>query len=456
MKRFLKFTSYALMMAFFTVALSGCTKKTTTTDARATKVIVWSFEDPDAWKPIKKTFESENKGYTLEYIQQNLDSSYENKVLNSQLSGTGPDVWAMPNDWVYRHKDKLIPAPAAITKLVNMDETFVQSVKESVQIDGNIYSLSPSSEPLMVYYNPTLIMNAIRDMRPSFQDEASYDRVKAMFDPLPNTWTNFAENMKYLTKRTGDRIDVAGAAIGSDNVSYPQDILYLLMLQNQTKILSDDLKLATLSLPTSTPVGSQEVPGKRALEFYASFTNPSSPNYTWNDSMGNDVEAFVNGKVAMIFNYSRLENVLAQKYPTFKDYSRTFIPQVNTDTDKIVDYARFNTFGISNTAPDSSVAWNLVYNLSVKYSTDITSSSRLFSAYKATSYDLGIANRRGNNPEKLSLATAMSFQKGRYPGEFDANMRNAIRAVNKGTLTAQAALDQAADNITQLLRKETW
>ncbi|MFA6963207.1 MAG: extracellular solute-binding protein [Patescibacteria group bacterium] len=456
MKRFLKFASYAVMMAFFTVALSGCTKKTSTTDARATKVIVWSFEDPDVWKPIVKDFESTNKGYTMEYVQQTLDAAYENKVLNSQLSGTGPDVWSMPNDWVYRHKDKLVPAPTAITSKVNMDEGYVQSIKQSVQIDNNIYALSASAEPMIVYYNPSLIRQALSDLEKSTVSGVTYERISKMFDPVPNTWTNFAEAMPYLTKRDGDNISIAGAAIGSDNVSYPQDILYLLMLQNETKILSDDLKLAMFSLPSSTPVGTEEVPGKRALEFYTSFANPKGANYTWNESMGNDVEAFVNGKVAILFGYDRLLNVFAQKYPTFKDYATTYVPQVNTEPDKIIDYARFNAFGVSAITPNSAIAWNVVHGLATTYSSNITSASRLYGSYKYDSYEIGIENRTGNNPEKLELATAKAFQKGRYPGDFDANMRNAIRAVNKGTLTAQAALNQAADNITVLLRKETW
>jgi len=456
MKRFFKFASYAVMMALFTVALSGCTKKTSTTDPRVNKVIVWSFEDPDVWKPIKTNFETTNKGFILEYVQQALNSSYENKVLNSQLSGTGPDVWSMPNDWVFRHKDKLIPAADSLKKsLGDLDDKFFKSIKQSVQIDDSIYALSPSGEPLMIYYNPTAVQQAVVDYKNNGADQVLKKNLDTIFNPMPKTWTDFATAVKFLTKKDGDKINFAGAALGTDDVSYSQDILYLLMLQNQTKLLSDDLKLATFSLPSSTPIGSEEVPGKRALEFYSSFADPKSPNYTWNDSMGDDIDAFVAGKVFMIFGYSRLDNTFAQKYPEFKNYRKFFVPQLEAQADKIVDYARFNAFGVSNTAPNTAVAWNLIYNLTSTYASDYNSASRVTGSTKIEQ-DVSIENRNNSYPERLELATAKSFKKGRYPADFDANIRNAIRAVNKGTIGAQAALDQAADNITQLLRKETW
>ena len=457
MKRLLKITSYTVAMAFFTVALSGCTLNTAkTVNPRTNKVIVWSFESPYVWKNIISQFKTDNPGMTIEYDQQNLDSSYENRVLNSELSGTGPDVWAMPNDWVYRHKDKLVAMPTTSQADV-LGNTFVQSIKQSVQIGGKVYALAPSSEPLMIYYNPALVTKEVNDYESTLTDQAAITSINNMFSPIPKTWTDFASAMKILTKKSGSTINVAGAALGTDGVSNSQDILYLLMLQNQTQILSQDLQLATFSLPSSTSADATNIPGQKALDFYTSFANPTSPNYAWSDSLGNDVDAFVNGKVAMIFGYSRLQDTLAQKYPEFKGFNKAYVPQLNTQPDKIVDYATFYAFGVSNVAPNSTAAWKLVQSLATTYSGDYDSASRVASsALNGSNPTISMDLRGDNNPENYELLTAKSFMKGRYPEDFDANIRNAIRSVNKGMLDSKSALNLAADSITQLLRKTTW
>ena len=114
----------------------GLYKKT----ASGGNIVIWSFEEEDAWKPVIKNFQKNNKNYTVVYKKQKLDSDYENRVLNSIASGAEPDVWAMPNDWVFRHKEKLAPMPEGIAKSVNLDKQYVQSIKESVYINDKTYA----------------------------------------------------------------------------------------------------------------------------------------------------------------------------------------------------------------------------------------------------------------------------------------------------------------------------
>ena len=276
MKKIFKFTSYFVLAAFFSVALSGCGKKTTTTTSK--NMVVWSFEDDDAWKTIKKDFEKKNKGYTLTYQKQTLDSDYENKVLNSILSGQGPDVWSMPNDWVYRHKDKLAAMPADMLKTFNID-SFVPSVKESVDIDDNIYALSPSAEPLMVYYNPKLFSSTSNNIQNNSKDKTLIASANKLLQEPPALWTDLVQAANLLTQKDANgNITVSGLAMGTSGITNSADILYLLMLQNSTSIISSDMKLATFNLPKDTSTGSSDIPGKKALEFYTSFSNPASGN----------------------------------------------------------------------------------------------------------------------------------------------------------------------------------
>lgn len=455
LKKIFKLTSYILIAGIFSIALSGCGKKATTVDPNANKIVVWSFESEDSWKSVIRNFESKNKGFKVVYQKQTFDAEYENRVLNSVLSTGTPDVWSMPNDWVYRHKDKLSPIPDTTAKTMNMDTAYVPAIKESVVFDNKIYALSPSAEPLMVFYNHKLISQVQQEISAATKDPEEKKRVNALLRDVPSVWSDFVELSKLLTKKDGNAITRSGVALGTGNITNGNDILSLLMLQNETDILSSDNKLATFNLPKSTSTGSNDIPGKRALEFYTSFANPSSSNYSWNDSLGNDVDAFGSGKTAMIFGYSSLQNTLLQKYPALQ-YKKAFVPQLQLDTSKIKDFATFNAFGVNKFSRNPAISWNLIYTLVGDSSNDYNSVNKLYTSKKASSYDISIKNRTSGNPEKLALATADSLVKGRYPEEFDLYMKSAIGAVNSGTQNAQSALDLVSNQITEMLRKDSW
>lgn len=455
MKKTFKFLSYIALAAIFSVALSGCGKQTAV-DPNANKVYVWGFEDEDAWKLIAKSFTQANKGYIMVYTKQTFDSNYENRTLNSMLSGNGPDVWEMPNDWVYRHKEKLVPMPDTLKKTTNMDNQFVPAIKQSVVFDNNIYALSPSAEPLMLYYNPKIFSQALQNYDDAnSKDKEALKRADALLSQPATLWSDLTEAAKLITKKNGGNIELSGLAMGTSNITNAEDLLYLLMLQNGTDILSGDYKLATFNLPKDTATGGSDTPGKRALDFYTSFSDPASPNYSWNDSLGNDVDAFGNGKAAMIFGYSNLQNTLLQKYPNLQ-YRRAYMPQLQADSSKITDLARFNAFGVSVLSQKPTQSWNLVNLLSTQDADSFNSFSRTYTSQKASQYDTSLTQRQGSNPEKLELATAKSVIKGRYPEEIDQIILKTIAAVNTKTQDSQSALDLAANNATDLLRKESW
>ena len=456
MKRLRKTVGYFLIAVFFSIALSGCGK--TAIDPKASQIVVWSFEEKDVWVPIKKQFEKDNKGLTLVYQQQVLDSTYENRVLNSILSGNGPDIWSLPNDWVYRHKDKLAARPT--TTAIDLDKSFVPAVKQSVYFDNKIYALTPSAQPLIAYYIPSMFSKTLNAYEDANSGKANADKrkiaEKALGNGLPTTWTDFTTAVQLLTQKQGDTISRAGAAIGTDQLSASKDLLYLLMLQNGTKIVADDLQLAMFNLPETTPKDTTNTPGQKALEFYTSFANPSSPNYSWSSSLGNEVDAFATGKVAIIFGYDELQNTLAQKYPNLS-YRKGTVPQLTVEPAKFIDYAKFNVFGVSTLSANTTLSWSLIDSVIGAFNSDFNSATRLYTSKKSSSYDITLENRQTGNPEKNSLATAQTLIKGRYPVEFDNAINAAIFAVNHGIQTPQSALDLTANNLTDnYLRKSGW
>src|SRR5205807_2006719 len=76
------------------------------------------------------------------------------------------------------------------------------------------------------------------------------------------------------------------------------DLLNLLMMENGTKMTSDDNRGATFATEDSENRG-----GKAAFDFYLQFANAGSPHYTWNDGEPYSLDSFAAGKAAIVFNY---------------------------------------------------------------------------------------------------------------------------------------------------------
>lgn len=447
----LKAASYIVIAGLFSVALSGCGKKEAAAPNLNT-IIVWGFEDADTWKPIISAYK-ENNDHEIKYEKQPFDSFYESRLLNSIASGEGPDLFALPNQWVYRHKEKLAPMPSKMAQNYNLDDEYVPMIKQSLVFDSKIFGMSPSAQPLELFYNPTLFEQRIDEIESS-EDAALIKKSDQYLRVMPKTWDQFVETSKLLTKKSASGITQSGVALGTDKISNAQDLLYLLMYQNGTNIISDNLKTATFSLSKETATDANEFSGRRALDFYTSFATPNSPNFSWSDSAGNDVDAFINGKVAMIFGYPELENYFEAKFPNFT-YQKTFVPQLHTDNSKIVDYGKFTAFSVNKLSSKSSEAWELI-NALMLTSDSFLSATDLPASTKNSDSKISFEQRSDDSPEALSLLSAKTLVRGRYPEEFDNAIKYAIFETNNKTQEVAGALNTAANAATLLLNKTSW
>ena len=456
-KKYLKVIGTTILAVVFALTLTGCGTQPTT---KANTVVIWGFVDEDVFKPIIDDFKQNNKGIEVKYYKKNLDANYENDALNSILSGAGPDVWAIPNNWVYRHKEKLAPMPGKLLddKKIVMKDYFADVLQRDNVFDNQVYGLSPTVDVLQAYYNPLLFDQAReKALKSAGENESKQEEISNIFRNFPITWSEFDQVVPYLTSRNGSFVQVAGAAIGSsNNVSYSNDILSLLMLQNQTKMLSDDLTQATFNLPIKNSAGADVMPGKNSLDFYSKFANPADPTYAWNPGMPNDVEAFAQSKVAVIFAYSGLAGYLKQIYPDF-EFERAKIPQIG-EVNSIVDYAHYTTYVVPENSPLVETAWDFVVNLATDSASSYQSATKELSSKKSggSSDTVDLKSRGSGEPSEEMVAGAESWNKGRYPVEINNQFKMAIDRVNSGSQSSQAALDTAAANITQLLRKESW
>lgn len=451
------------MLPLFLITLlalgsTGCSSKTAT---KTNTITVWGFDDPDVFKPIIRDYQKQFKNVTVNYVKKTLDDDYELESLNAIAAGKGPDVWTIPNDWINRHADKLVPytpVKAGKDALSKVDPTkyFLPVVLKNVTIKGKIYGLTPSVDTLRLYCNSALMDAARSDFEKATKSDPTYRKqVTSILDRGPLFWEDIVALNKAFTKKDGVNLTRPFIALGaSNNVTNADDIFYLLMLQNKTKIFSDDGQTAILNLPSLTAGGESLTAAAKALDFYTSFANPASENYSWNTSQPADTDAFTSGKVLAIFGYNTYAEQLAQRYPTFK-YRQWPMPQIlSSSNQEVTDFARFNLMTVSTASASKTNAWNFVKFASSLGQTSYANATKRAGSTASKSPKKLITDRQGGaNPNSFEKFTAQTLpQKTRFPKKFDKDFVDAINDVVFGRLTSQQALDSVADKVTQLLR----
>lgn len=469
-KQYFKLFSLVLVFIFIATSVSGCSLFGGDEETEDNTIVIWGFDDEDVWKPVFKDLEDKLKGINVEYEKKTLNGKYENDALNSILSGTGPDVWAIPSDWINRHKDKLTPMPKELLENsgseIIVDEQFAPIISETSVYGEDIYSLSPTIDSLVVYYNPSIFEKTLEEElvsgripgpggETSSDDNLSTSNNHDLLTQPPTNWSDFIKTSQLLTKKSGSTITQAGVAMGtSSNVVYSQDIVYSLMLQIGQKMVSEDLNTAVFNLSEN----SKTILGQNVLDFYRSFSDATDDNYSWNTEFENSVDAFANGKVAMIIGYGSLSGSLSQKYPTFS-YQTSPFPQI---TDSVSDkkvYGKYTSFVVPRLSDQPVQAWEIINYLSTYYSNVYSSAMMLPPSYSKASGPGGenedftqlFGGYQTNNPNIVT-----TWHKGRYPVEIDHTFREAITEMINSDRSSSEIIDSASDKTTSLLRKESW
>ena len=197
--------------------------------------------------------------------------------------------------------------------------------------------------------------------------------------------------------------------------------------------------------------------GAEALSFYSLFSKET--DLTWNKEWVSAHDAFVSGKLAMMFGPSwRVYNLLeANKNLKLKVATVPQIPLGDTQTTDI-NWATYWAEAVSKTAKDQATAWDFLKYMTqreqmVKVFT-IASEKRIFGEpysrqdlYSTLSSDPYLA------PYVKSAKTATSFSMcdrtydSIFNDEIVAIFKDEIIKINDGTLTAEAAIKDAADRV---------
>ena len=272
--------------------LSGCGKTENT--AYTANLLIWGiFDSQDAFSDIIKEYKDLNprvKNISYRKISAN-PAEYKDEIVKALARGDYPDIFLIDHNWIdyFKQNQFIEPAPAGTLSEPEFRNNFVDAVADDFINEGKIYALPLSVDSVGLYYNKDI-----------FNSEG------IVFPPT--TWDEFSQAAQKCVKIDEfGNITQSGAALGRQdeqgggNINRATDILTMLMIQKGAEMARGNSVTFDRFVEIN---GVKKAAGVEAFDYYMSFSQSNSNNYSWNSKMHNSKDAFAEGNLAMMLNYS--------------------------------------------------------------------------------------------------------------------------------------------------------
>ncbi|MBI4029707.1 extracellular solute-binding protein [Candidatus Berkelbacteria bacterium] len=412
---------------------------------------VWRLEgEEEDFRAAFKEFQTFHKGVKINYQKKNKEF-FEMDFLNALAAGKGPDVLSIPSTWLPAHQDKFIALGAEFLprsqKALGMSrfykETFIPLAFNEAVLGEKAVGFPLLFDSLVLYYNQQMAEQIIFEYQAT-QNPLSVED-KKLLALGPATWDDLVKINKLAKLAEKDKVRRAGVALGeAGNIKDAPDILSALMLQRKIQMVSPDKKMAAFHLP----VGGVEA-AKDAVEFYRSFAEPKSENYTWNDQMPEGLLAFRAGQALAVFGFKKESLDLGKLSPNLSFKILPFPQPVGAL--EAVDFGLYTLEGVTKKAKDKKLAFDLVYSLTTQMASGLAKALAANTAL-LTGQETPIQQRvlLGGDSVEIQKSTAQNWYKIREDSA--GEIFQGILAQVKSGKSAKDAVNEAAANLTVLMQ----
>ncbi|OGZ02234.1 MAG: hypothetical protein A2430_02285 [Candidatus Liptonbacteria bacterium RIFOXYC1_FULL_36_8] len=395
-----------------------------------TPLTFWGvYDDAESFSSAIAGFQKLYPNISVNYVKKD-ETTYESDLLNALALDEAPDIIMIHNSWLPKYANKLASAPDTAVSIKTLRDSFPGVVEQDFTASGKIFALPLNLDTLALFYNKKL-----------------FNSQNIAFPPA--TWDEFSDDSAKLKKiNQAGKIERAGAAFGgsADSINRESDILSLLMLQSGAAMVKDDFSEA--SFFHSGENG--QYPGQNALNFYVSFANPKSSNYTWNDNLHYSIDAFSEGSAAMMINYSHKINEVKTKNP-FLDFGVAPVPQLK-GADIQVNYPDYWGAAVLSKSKNTSASWTFTSYLSL----NLDAANSYFQTTKRPPALRSLISSCQNDPDIGSFCS-QSLSARSWPkidnNKIDIIFSDMIKSILSGKLSSSDALRQAEDNVTLLMKQ---
>lgn len=413
-------------------------------EARPVALEYWGvWDSPEQVAPLINAYRSTHPTISVSYKQLRYEE-YERKLLEAWADDRGPDIMAIPASWLNKYKGRLEPLPAVmnvpiqeikgsikkevVTSLQKVDglvasdikAKYVDVVYNNVVKDGKVYGLPYSVDTLVTFYNRDLLEAA----------------------GIPEPMKNFSELVDHVPKLTkvskDNKIYQAGVALGgTTNVPRYFDIISNLMLQTNVEIKGDFFN------PTAKPDSATSF--AKVFGFYTDFTRPGLASYSWDDSLPNALDMFMQGNLAYFFGYSYQADAIRASGVPF-DWGITNFPQLATAQGSKY-YSDYWVNVVPKKSKSINAAWNFVQ---VTASTDLVKT--YLNANKKPTALRSLINEQKTDQELAVFANQILMADNWYSG-YDYNLAEQyFKDFINGILSKQIDLSDQ-DNINLFVER---
>lgn len=326
---------FVIVFILFFAILSSGGKKKTPPPPESISLTYWGlWEEKEVMEPLIKEYQKTHTNIKITY-EKKSEKDYRKKLLTWIQNGQGPDIFRFHNTWIPElvlpnpnvQELALSAMPESVMASTEYEKTFYPVQVKDLKIGKNIYGIPLMIDGLVMIVNEDLLK-------------------KAGISSIPTNWDEMVAAASQITVKGKDNtLITAGFAAGTaTNVSHFSDIFGLMLLLN-----GGDL----------TKLDQTEASG--ALEAYRRFAE--EPNNVWSESMPNSVNAFAQGKVAMIFVPSWEIHAIKNTAP---DLKIVVVPIPNPPGGKQFSISTYWVEGVSKKSTHQVEAWKFLRYLSSK------------------------------------------------------------------------------------------
>jgi ABC-type glycerol-3-phosphate transport system substrate-binding protein len=368
-----------------------------------------------------------NKTYRIIYIQKD-PATFDTDLTNALARGQGPDLFFLPDDLVFKHKDKVVTVPFTAYPQVTFTDTFISEANIYLDTD-KVLAFPFLVDPMVMYYNRDMLEGAGQVLPPV-------------------SWDDFPTLVKAITTLGPSRNVIKSAVAFGEftNINHAKDLLVAMFIQKGNPIISRVGTEFRSSLADT--FGTTASPASVIFNYYSDFSNSIKDVYSWNRSMPNSLNAFIAGDLAVYFGYASELAIIKAKNPNL-NFDVTKIPQTKGSTIKAT-FGRMNAIAISKASKNSATAYTAAGSLTSadflgKISIalnlpparrDLLAKKPATPAYMSTFYDSALIARSWLDPS---------------PKDTDLLFKTIVEDISSGRLDVSQAIRKGADSLDQLL-----
>ena len=389
-------------------------------------VVLWGTVPSSSIAAAIEDFNNANPTFVLKYVQKSSDT-FDQDLLESLAGGVGPDLFFLPNNLAFHYTNKIFTIPYSSFSLSTFKSLFAGAGEVFLTSKG-VTAFPISIDPLMMYYNRSIL-----------------DANQIVYPPV--YWEDLVKMVPTLTEKDdSNKILKSTVAFGYfSNVVHAKDILATLFMQGGNPLITEKDGIFTSALDRN--IGKYSL--SPILKFYTDFSDPNSPAYSWNKSLGNSSDVFSMEDLAFYFGFASELQSLVNKNPN-QNFFVAGVPQIKDSSFKSTG-ARVTGIAISA--------------LSKNFNTAFTAASLMatgdFAGKFASSLGVAPARRDLLNVKMTDTYSPIFYSSALYakswvdpsPNDTDNIFSGMINAVLSNNMTVSDAIKDASSKMSLLLLK---